>query len=49
MYVHQFVPSAGESQKSGLDPLELDSMIVVDHHMGTRNQNQVLYRSNKCS
>lgn len=31
------------------DILELEFRVVVNHHVGARNQNQVLSMSNRCS
>lgn len=36
-------------QKRALDPLELQSQMVVSHHMGTETQTQVFCLSNSCS
>lgn len=36
-------------QRRVLDPLELVLQKVVWHHVGAKNQTQVLYKHSKCS
>lgn len=36
-------------QKRALDPLALQSQMVVGHHVGTDTQTQVFCKSNSCS
>ena len=36
-------------QKQVTDPLELEPLVVVGHHVSAGNQTWVLYKSNKCS
>ena len=38
-----------EGQKRVLDPLELELQMVMNQHVGARNQTQVLIRTNKSS
>ena len=44
IYVHQTYTSA-QSQKRALDPLELELLVVVSHHVAAGNGIHVLYKS----
>lgn len=51
MYVyvsHMYVSDVHKAQKRALDALELEFQVVGSHHVGARNQTQVLGK-NKCS
>lgn len=47
--VHHRYGWCPRSQKKVSDPQELEVEIVVSPNVGTRNQTQILYKSNKCS
>lgn len=44
----KYVLGTQRSQKKASDPQELEFQIIVSHHVGTENQTQVLWKSNKC-
>lgn len=47
-YVYHIHKRVHGGQKSTLDPLELESWVAVNHHVGDKNQAIVIHNDSKC-